>query len=82
MLSHASDKFDKAGGVSSIEVVSSQALAPDRRGRERMQLRLQVSTMEGKSSSDIIVLVQDAGQWRIVRCRLGTARARRACERG
>ena len=30
-----------------------------------MQLRLQVSTMEGKSSSDDIVLVQDDGQWRI-----------------
>ena len=75
-------RFVKAGGVSSIEVVSSHALDPDRRGRERMQLRLQVSTMECKPSSDNIVLVQDDGQWRIVRCRLGTARARRACERG
>ena len=52
-------------GHQSVEVVSSRALGPDRRGRERMQLRLQVSTMEGKSSSDDIVLVQDDGQWRI-----------------
>ena len=64
-LSHARDQSDKAGGDSSIEVVSSRALGPDRRGRESMQLSLQVSTKEGKPSGDNIVLVQDDGKWRI-----------------
>lgn len=66
MLSHARDEFEKKGGVSSIEVVESVYLKPDRQGRECMRVRLQVVTREGEPTSDDVKLVLDGRQWRII----------------
>ena len=66
MMSNARDKLEKKGGASSIEVMESVYLKPDRQGRECMRVRLQIVTREGEPASDDVELVLDGRQWRII----------------